>query len=233
MLVLSNISTGYGQKPVLHEITLDLADREIVAIIGPNGAGKSTVLKAVFGLLPLWQGTVTMDGITLHSMSPAQRRNLGLCLVPQGKRVFPELSVLDNLRVGGIGLDSRILNERVVAAIETFPFLKRRMKSPAGVLSGGEQQQLALARAMVSHPKVLLLDEPSLGLSPSNVSDVMSQVRANNEMLNTSVLIVEQKVTEVLRICHRVCALKLGQVAFSGTPAELTSIPELLRAIFL
>lgn len=233
ILNLTAIDTGYGKKQVLFGVDLAVKAGKITAVIGPNGAGKSTVLKVAHGLLPLWHGSHTFDGTPLDGMSPAQRVRRGITFCPQGNRVFGELNVRENLELGGTHLPQKEVVARVEEVLNSFPQLSSRLKQAAGTLSGGEQQMVAIARALVSKPKLLLLDEPSLGLSPNVLADVFEKIVEVNRAHGVTVLIVEQKVRKVLAISDHVYSLKLGKVAFSGPPAELTGNPGLLKKLFL
>lgn len=233
MLEIKNIETGYDKKQVLYDVSLKVSDGEIVSIIGPNGAGKSTILKAICGVLPLWAGGIVFNGHSIKGNSVAQNIKNGLTIAPQGNRVFDELTVKDNLELGGYLLHKNKLQKRIEQTYEIFPILKKRMKQLAGKLSGGEQQMLAIARAFVPEPKLLLLDEPSLGLAPNLLNDVFEKITEINKISNTSLLIVEQKVNEILKISHRTYSIKLGKIAFEGKSKELIGNTEKLRELFL
>ena len=233
ILTLSAADAGYGKKRVLFGIDLAAQTGKITAIIGPNGAGKSTVLKVAHGLLPLWNGSLTFDGANLNGTSPAQRLRRGITFCPQGNRVFGELNVRENLELGGTHLPKKEVAGRVAAILELFPQLPPRLKQTAGTLSGGEQQMVAIARALVSRPKLLMLDEPSLGLSPNVLTDVFEKIVEVNRSQGVTVLIVEQKVRKVLAIADHVYSLKLGKVAFDGTPAGLSGDPAKLKTLFI
>lgn len=216
ILQVQRLETGYGKKQVLFGIELRVQQGEIVSIVGPNGAGKSTTLKAILGLLPVWKGKVLFDDKPVENKNPARNIARGLGLVPQGNRVFDELTVLENLEIGGYYLKKQDLNKSLDEVYSFFPVLKDRKKQIAGKLSGGEKQMLALGRALMTHPRLLLMDEPSLGLSPNLVSSVLTKIQDINKKFGTSILIVEQKVKEVLSISDRVYLLKLGKVIFQG-----------------
>lgn len=233
ILTVQGLETGYGRKQVIYGVSLEVPTGQVVALIGPNGSGKSTVLKAVCGLLPTWVGTTCFDGTSLRVASPAHNVARGISFAPQGNRVFGELSVGENLKVGGALLPAQELRSRIEETLVLFPTLRDRLRQVAGRLSGGEQQMLALARALIPKPRLLMLDEPSLGLSPGLMKDVLEKVTKVNRDLGVSILIVEQKVREVLRICHRVYSLKLGRVAFEGAPTELTDNTQKLKELFL
>lgn len=233
MLEIKKINTGYDKKQVLFDLSLNVEDGEIVSIIGPNGAGKTTILKAVCGLIPIWDGEILFDKKNLNHNKPSKNISLGITFAPQGNRVFDELSVKENLEIGGYLLHKSKLNNRIEAVLNTFPVLKERFKQTAGSLSGGEKQMLALARALIPEPKLLLLDEPSLGLAPNLLNDVFEKIVEINKTMKLSMLIVEQKVREVLAISNKVYSIKLGKVAFEGKPEELLSNKEKLKELFL
>lgn len=231
MLELKKIETGYGKKQVLFGLSMKVQEGKIVAIIGPNGAGKSTILKAVCGLIPTWKGEICFDNIRVNGSSPAKSVKRGITFCPQGNRVFDELSVVENLQVGGIHLRPKELQDGIDRVLQLFPVLKDRLRQSAGSLSGGEQQMLALGRSLVTKPKLLMLDEPSLGLSPSLVSTVFERISLINQDRGITILIVEQKVRQVLEFCHSVYGIKLGKVVFEGTPKNLADSK--LEKIFL
>ena len=233
MLKISNLETGYGKKQVLFDLSLEVEEGEVVSLIGPNGAGKSTTLKAVCGLLTAWKGEIIFNGTRIDGSTPAQNVARGITFAPQGNRVFDELTVMENLEIGGYQLPRKELKSRIAEVIEIFPVLKERARKNAGKLSGGEQQMLAFARALVPKPKLLMLDEPSLGLAPNIVKDVFEKIVEVNCETGVSILIVEQKVREVLEICSRVYSIKLGKVAFEGEPGELKDDKDKLKQLFL
>lgn len=233
MLEVNDLETGYGKKQVLFGLSLEVPEGEIVALIGPNGAGKSTLLKAICGLIPVWEGQILFDGTLTNGATPAQNVARGMTFAPQGNRVFDELTVMENLEIGGFQVPRTELRERIEAAFQMFPQLRSRAREYAGRLSGGEQQMLAFARALVPKPKLLMLDEPSLGLQPSLVDDIFEKVSEIRRTTGVAILIVEQKVRQVLTICDRVYSMKLGRTAFSGKPEELQDAPEKLRDLFL
>jgi ABC-type branched-subunit amino acid transport system ATPase component len=165
LLVVDNLVTGYGKKQILNGVTLEVAPSEIVAIIGHNGAGKSTLLKAIFSLLPAWEGQILLEGKPLHHSTPKKLRRLGVVYVPQGSRVFTDFTVQENLEMGGLLLSNQVqFQEGMERVLTLFPVLKSRWHQKAATLSGGEKQMLALATALILSPRLLLLDEPSLGL---------------------------------------------------------------------
>lgn len=233
MLEIKELETGYGKKQVLFGVSLEIPAGEIVAVIGPNGSGKSTILKSICGLLPAWKGQILFDGVPINGANPAQNINRGISFAPQGNRVFDELTVLENLEIGGNKLSKGDLKTRVEDVMELFPILRERAKDEGGNLSGGEQQMIAIARALMPKPKLLMLDEPSLGLSPNLVKTVFEKIVEINKKSKIAILIVEQKVREVLEICTKVYGIKLGKIAFAGQPAELKDSKEKLKQLFL
>lgn len=233
MLEIKNLNTGYDKKQVLFDLSLKVEDGEIVSVIGPNGAGKSTILKAVCGLISQWDGEILFDKKSLNHNQPSKNISLGITFAPQGNRVFDELRVKENLEIGGYLLQKNKLGERIESVLKTFPILKERIRQTAGSLSGGEKQMLALGRALIPEPKLLLLDEPSLGLAPNLLNDVFQKIVEINKSTNISILIVEQNVREVLAISHKVYSIKLGKNAFEGKPEELLNDKEKLKNLFL
>lgn len=233
MLEVKKLETGYGGKQVLYGLTVKAAAGKITAIIGPNGSGKSTFLKSVLGLVPAWSGDIIFDCKLLNGSNPAKNVARGITFAPQGNRVFGELTVMENLEIGGHLLGRKELKPRIEEVMNIFPSLKDRLKDPAGVLSGGEQQMLSIARALIAKPKLLMLDEPSLGLSPKFVNSVFQKVVKINRETGITILIVEQKVREVLKIADDVFALKLGKLSFEGKPSELQDDQTLLKKLFL
>lgn len=233
MLTIENLNTGYGKKQIVYDVSMNVNGGEIVSIIGPNGAGKSTILKAVAGIIETWSGSIKLDGKNIANNSIYKNIISGLTFSPQGNIVFDELKVMENLELGGFHLDKGKLRERIDRVLEIFPVLKNRLNQIAGTLSGGEQQMLALSRALIPEPKLLLLDEPSLGLAPNLLGDIFEKLKDINKELSLPMLIVEQKVKEILKISDRVYSIKLGKVAFDGKASELLGSKEKLNKLFL
>lgn len=233
MLQVEQLEIGYGKKQVIFGLSLEVRQGETVAIIGPNGAGKSTILKAVCGLIQPWKGHIRFEGELLNGSTPAKNVCRGITFAPQGNRVFPDLSVIENLKIAGYHLPKKELCSRIEQVLRIFPILRERPKQEAGRLSGGEQQMLALARALIPKPKLLMLDEPSLGLSPGIVKDVFETIKTTNRDTGVSILLVEQKVRQALDICTKVYALKLGKVSFLGLPSDLRNDTARLKELFL
>lgn len=233
MLQVEQLETGYGKKQVLFGLSLEVRQGEAIAIIGPNGAGKSTVLKAICGLIHPWKGEIRFEGELLNDSTPAKNVRRGITFAPQGNRVFPDMTVMENLEIGGCQLPKQELRTRIEHVLTVFPILRERPKQVTGKLSGGEQQMVALARALIPKPRLLMLDEPSLGLSPSIVKDVFERIQTIGRGTGISILIVEQKVNEVLAICDRVYLLKLGKVFFTGAPDTLKHDKAKIKELFL
>jgi len=232
-LNILGLTTGYGRQTVLHDVSIEVRAGEIVALIGHNGAGKSTLLKAVFRLLPVSSGQVLFEGKDLQGVPPDQMLKRGVAYVPQGNRVFPSLSVQENLQIAAqILKDPGERSTAIDRVLSIFPALSRRIRQRAGTLSGGEKQMLALSSALVISPRLLLLDEPSLGLSPALVTEAMERVVKIKAQTGASVLIVEQKVRQVLRISQRVYVLRRGVVNFSGN-AETLQDEAKLKEVYL
>ena len=224
---------GYGKKVVLNDISLSIEKGRITVFIGPNGAGKSTLLKTIIGTIDFVEGEINFDGKNILEIPVEQRVEMGIGFVPQGNRVFSDLKVIENLKIAGYILkDKTELKNSIETVLKFFPDLENLLKRDAGDLSGGEKQQLALARALVTKPKILMLDEPSLGLSPQLVQQAFDIVKNVKETFGCTIIIVEQKVRDILKVAEKVFALKLGKVVFEGTPQELEA-GENLKGIFL
>ncbi len=233
MLKVERLETGYGKKQVLFGIDLEAAQGKVTAIVGPNGSGKSTALKSIFGLIPVWRGTVSYKNKDITNCSTKANVIDGIAFVPQGNRVFDEMTVLENLEIGGFHLPKKNFQTELNKIWELFPELEKRKKQNSGKLSGGEKQMLALGRALINSPRLLLMDEPSLGLSPKLVSFMMNHIRKINNEFGVTVLIVEQKVREVFEVCHHVYSIKLGKIAYSGKPKIIKNDKNKLRELFL
>jgi len=210
-LEVNNIDAGYGRKRVLTDVSLTLGRGEAIAIVGHNGAGKSTLLQAVFGLQPIWQGALSFDGNTLAGHSARRAVDLGMAMIPSERFVFPDLTVVDNLRVSAAGLSKAARSAALALAHGHFPILRERASQLAGAMSGGEQRMVSLAMALMRKPRLLLLDEPSLGLSPAIVEQVMARVR---DLVKTgvSVILVEQNIPAALGVVSRVYVMRSGHI---------------------
>jgi branched-chain amino acid transport system ATP-binding protein len=223
LLELANIRVGYGQSVVLQDVSLELHEGEIVCLLGANGAGKTTTTRAVAGLLSPWSGAIRFAGTEITAVAPHRRVELGICLSPEGRQVFPNFTVHENLLLGSYSPKARLRRAEMFDEVYgLFPRLAERRKQKAGLMSGGEQQMLAIGRALMGCPRLLMLDEPSLGLAPKIILDVYEAV-ATIAKRGLSILFVEQNVQAALMIAHRGYVLANGQIAAAGTSAELQS----------
>jgi branched-chain amino acid transport system ATP-binding protein len=229
VLEVRGLSAGYGGNAVVHGIDLRVGEREIVALVGANGAGKSTLVKALSGLLEPQAGKILFDGEPLERLSPRERVLRGIVHVPEGRQVFSGLSIAENLRLGAWSqrrrLDARALEERMTRVCERFPVLLERLHQPAGTLSGGQQQMLAIARGLMAEPRLLLLDEPSLGLAPLLVTEIFRLVQALRAQ-GLSILLSEQNARMSLGIADRAYVIETGRVALHGRGEDLLGTPE-------
>ncbi len=223
-----NVVAGYSPTlTILNELSFEARDGEITLLIGPNGAGKSTALKTLFGLLAPRSGRVILDGKDISGASPREMLDRGVAFVPQGRNLFASLSVLHNLELGGMTLKGK-LKERIEEVLDRFPRLRERLGNQASTLSGGEQKQLEVGRALLLRPRVLLVDEPSIGLSPIISQDVFRLLRALADA-GTTVLMVEQNVRSALKFSNRALVLEMGRLALDRPAAELLKDPDLNR----
>jgi len=229
LLLAEAIHAAYGRIPILHGVTLQVSAREVVSIIGPNGAGKSTTFKVVVGLLAPREGRVRFDGEDVTGRRPDELLRRGLAYVPQGRIVFPQMTVLENLEMGGyIERDRRRLAEALERVYQLFPVLGERARQAAGTLSGGEQQMLAIGRALMTQPRLLLLDEPSLGLSPKFLGIIFEKI-AELKAAGMTMMIVEQNAVKALSVADRAYVLELGRNRFEGPGPALLADPEVKR----
>jgi branched-chain amino acid transport system ATP-binding protein len=223
LLGLSGVRAGFGAQTIIHGVSLDVPEGQVTGIFGLNGAGKSVLLKVIAGVVPTWAGTVRLGDHDITGLLPEKRVALGMAHVPQGRQVFGSLSVEQNLRVGAYTLrrrDRSSYGDRLAQVFDTFPRLAERRRQAAGTLSGGEQAMLAVGRALINDPKVILIDEPSAGLAPSVVEDlldVLLQVRS----LGLTMLLVEQNIRFGLRLADSACLLQKGRIVYSGTTKDL------------
>jgi branched-chain amino acid transport system ATP-binding protein len=226
VLKVEELSVSYGRVPAVQDISLEVNEGEIVGLVGPNGAGKTTTLATLFGLLQPAAGLIAFEGKSLRGQSPERIVRLGIGLVPEGRQIFGTLTVAENLQLGATTRrDKRAVRTDTDAVLDRFPALERYFDSPAGRLSGGEQQQLAIARALLSRPRLLLLDEPSLGLAPLMIDlvfDTLAQLRTEG----TTVLLVEQNAARTVELADRSYVLRTGKVALSGSREELLARPD-------
>lgn len=232
MLEIKNLTAGYGQLEVLHDVSIDVEHGEAVVLIGPNGAGKTTVLKSIMGLTRKVGGSIVWKGQDVLRLPTHALLEQGIAFVPQGRLVFPSLTVRENLEMGGYLLNHKeTLRQNLEKVLERFPDLRTKQREAAGALSGGQQQMLAIGRGLMMTPELLMLDEPSLGLSPKITQELFEKLK-EIQAAGTTLLIVEQNVRLALRYVDRGYLLAAGQVKFSGTAKELGS-EKLMRDAYL
>lgn len=230
MLTLDQLYVNYGAIKALKSISCEVKQGEIVALIGANGAGKTTILNAISGIVPTLSGTVTFLGETITAIPPHEIVKRGISQVPEGRRVFANMSVLENLEMGAyIRNDSAEILKEIDQVFARFPRLLERKKQLAKTLSGGEQQMLAMGRALMSRPKLLLLDEPSMGLAPMLVAQIFAIIEEINAS-GTTIMLVEQNANMALSIAHRAYVLETGEVVLQGDAKELAANPEVRKA---
>jgi branched-chain amino acid transport system ATP-binding protein len=229
MLAVEKLQVAYGKVQALWDVTLGVPDGEIVALVGANGAGKTTLLKTVSGLLRRQSGSITYDGKHIEEASPPEIVQHGLVHVPEGRKLFPEMTVIDNLLMGAFTVPQSERPQRLERVFEIFPVLKERRKQIAGTLSGGEQQMVAIGRGLMRGPKLLMLDEPSLGLAPILVEEVF-RVIAEINRLGVTVLLVEQNTQNALSLAHKGFVMELGRIALSGSGSELLANSNVRKA---
>ncbi|SDI15379.1 MULTISPECIES: ABC transporter ATP-binding protein [Bradyrhizobium] len=230
-LCIRDIHVEYGSRVALSGISLDVAPAQIVSLVGSNGAGKTSTLRAIMGLRSPSKGEISFGGARIDGMSTPEIVARGIALSPEGRRVFPRMSVHDNLFVGGyLQPQGAHLHKSVERMFDFFPKLRQRRSQMAGSLSGGEQQMLAIARALMAAPKVLLLDEPSLGLAPIMVQEIGRLIQTINKEQGLSIVLVEQNASLALRLCHYAYVLENGRIALSGPGPELVKSDYVQRA---
>ncbi len=233
LLSVSNVTNGYGATTVNRDVSLSLAENEIITILGPNGAGKSTLLKTIVGLVKPRAGTVSFSGEDVSGQTPDIMAKRGVVLVPEGRRIFADMSVEENLRLGAYARrDTAAVDADVRMMEEFFPILATKRQQKGGSLSGGQQQMLAIARGLMARPRVLLLDEPSLGLSPLFVKEIQGIILNIGERFGASVLLVEQNAGLALSVASRGYLMQNGRIATSGPIAELRDM-SLMRELYL
>jgi branched-chain amino acid transport system ATP-binding protein len=231
MLKVVHLACGYGSVRVVHGVSLHVSKGEVIALVGANGSGKSTLLKTIAGLLPPLEGRILLKGKEMAGQPAERIAAAGLTLLPEGRGLFPGMSVLDNLRLGGFArrLSRRAEAERLEMVCSDFPALREKLAQKAGSLSGGQQQMLALARAMVGAPEVLLLDEPSTGLAPMVVAEVFTKIKVLKQA-GVTIILAEQNVSRALELADRAYVMKTGRVVMEGPADEVSGADEVQRA---
>ncbi len=223
LLGASDLVVGYDERPVLREVSFELRAGEVLCLLGHNGAGKSTLLKSLFGLVPRRSGEIFLDDQPVAATDPQQMVQAGISLIPEGRGIFPALTVAENFRLGmwSAGVPEAERPERLGGVLGILPVIKNFYERPAGTLSGGQQQMVSIGRALLSRPRCLLMDEPSIGLAPKLFEDLMQPVRELQQSTGMSILLVEQNVFEALKMSDRVIVMKAGELIWSGVPEEL------------
>jgi len=230
MLEVANLTAGYGGVPVLHDVSLSIGEGELIGLLGANNAGKSTLINCLSGAVPAQSGRLLFQGVDFTRMQAHQVVELGIIQVPEGRMVFPQMSVRENLLMGGISRRARTDRARgIERALDLFPKLKERYSQPAGTLSGGEQQMLAIGRGLVAGAKFLMLDEPSLGLSPRFVQSIFQNIKKLHEQ-GLTILLVEQNLSLTLAHASRCYVLERGRIVVQGTSAEVKDDPRTRKA---
>jgi branched-chain amino acid transport system ATP-binding protein len=231
MLKVSEIVAEYSGMRALHQVSVSLADGEFVSIIGSNGAGKSTLLKAISGTVKCSQGEILFRGEKINLVPAHRRTEFGIIHIPEGRRIFPSLTVIENLSMGGYRQEARAsILSNLEKVLELFPILQERRDQLGGSLSGGEQQMLAIGRGLMAMPQLLMLDEPSLGLSPRMADFIFDAIRDMREKLKFSILLVEQRAIEALELCDRGYILETGRITLSSSRENLLGNPLVQRA---
>ena len=231
MMTIDSIHAFYGDVHILHDVSMEIKEHEIVTLLGSNGAGKTTTIKCVFGLLPIKSGSITFDGIRLDKKKPYELATMGISLIPEGRKLFPAMTVHDNLLMGAYSMrDKKKIAENIEWVYGMFPRLKERYRQLAGTMSGGEQQMCAIAWGLVIRPRFVVLDEPSLGLAPLIVDQIFDTIKELTQKHDTTVLLIEQNASLALEVSDRGYVLENGHVTLSGDTRDLLSSDEVQKA---
>jgi branched-chain amino acid transport system ATP-binding protein len=232
MLQIKNLSAGYEKLPVLKNVSMEIKAGEIVALMGPNGAGKSTLLKSIFNLTEITAGEILFEEKNIVGLKPYQLTNMGVYYLPQGRINFGDMTVKENLEISIINKGKEIINKHLEQAYKQFPILKEKQNKYAYTLSGGQQQMLAFGRALMQDPELLLLDEPSLGLSPKLVKETFAKIKELNQKFNVTMLVVEHNIKSILDICDRGYLMRGGEIVVSGDAQKLKTSEIMNEAFF-
>jgi branched-chain amino acid transport system ATP-binding protein len=232
ILALDSITASYHKKEILHNVSINIAKGKIISLIGPNGAGKSTLLKVIAGLLIPKKGEVILNDEKITNLSPDLRTHKGIGYFMQGGEIFQNLTVLENLEMGGFTLKNDFLKQRFEEVFQVFPSLKNIQNKRAGLLSGGQRHLLAIGIILINRPELLLLDEPSAGLAPALVTDILKKARDINQITGATIILVEQNVKEALRISDRVYIMKDGKIIDDGIPDTMVAEKKIEAAFF-
>lgn len=231
MLEVRKLTVKYGSLTAVRDVDFSLETGQIVSLIGSNGAGKSTTLKAIMGMVPTSSGSILIDGDPIDQLAAAGRVGLGIAMSPEGRRLFGRMTVRDNLLVGAYRISKKSeINRSIEMVYSLFPRVKERRDQLAGSLSGGEQQMVAIGRALMAQPRILMLDEPSLGIAPKVVAEIASAIQTLNVQSGVSIILVEQNARLALKLSHRAYALEHGEVVKTGSGAELLDDPYVRKA---
>ena len=231
MMTIDSINAFYGDVHILHNVSMEIREHEIVTLLGSNGAGKTTTIKCIFGLLPIKSGSITFNDIRLDKKKPYELATMGVSLIPEGRKLFPAMSVHDNLLMGAYSMrDKKKISENIEWVYGMFPRLKERYKQLAGTMSGGEQQMCAIARGLVIRPRFVVLDEPSLGLAPLIVDQIFDTIKELTQKHDTTVLLIEQNASLALEVSDRGYVLENGHVTLSGDTRDLLASDEVQKA---
>ncbi len=231
MLKIRNINTFYGNIQALKDVSIDIAEGEIITLIGANGAGKTTTLMSVCGVVPPRSGEILFKGQPIHRLSPDKIVPLGICQVPEGRLIFPYMTVMENLDMGAyLRHDKAGIKHDLEYVFNLFPILAQRKSQAGGTLSGGEQQMLAMSRALMARPRLLLLDEPSLGLAPLIIRQIFEIIEKINEESNTTVFLVEQNANQALKVAHRGYVMENGRISLTDSAESLMKNEDVKRA---
>ncbi|PIZ72089.1 ABC transporter ATP-binding protein [Candidatus Peregrinibacteria bacterium CG_4_10_14_0_2_um_filter_43_11] len=232
LLQVRGLSVQFGHNKIIHGVDFEVRDGEILILMGPNGAGKTVLLKAIFGLFEKLSGTVEFDGKIIHP-SPVAMVKAGMSFVGQGKRVFSSMTIEENLRMGAfLWTDKKMINQRIDELVDFFPILKKKFRTLAYNMSGGEQQILSLARALMMNPKLLICDEPSIGLAPKIVQQVFEKIEEVNKVFGTSIVIVEHNLKSLLKVAHRGYIIAQGKMVMEGSVETLADSKNLEKVFF-
>jgi len=231
MLKLEDVQSGYGNKLAIKNVSLTIEDGEIITLIGANGAGKSTTLMTISGVVGCRGGAISFDGKRIEKLSPDTIVNMGICQVPEGRHIFPELTVKENLDMGAfLRNDKAGIKRDMEYVYSLFPILAQRRNQDGGNLSGGEQQMLAMSRALMARPKLLLLDEPSMGLAPLVIKQIFEIIKQINEENKTTIFLVEQNANQALRVANRAYVMENGTITMQGSSSELLANEDVQKA---
>ena len=233
MLSLKNIDSGYNKRQIIYNISITVEKGDVIGVVGPNGSGKSTLLKVIAGLIPSWHGSIIFEGSVMNGLNPAESVRRGIMLSPQDVHVFKNMTVYENFKISALGISEKEMNRRIDYVLNLFPFIENRIHDNASLLSGGEQQMIALARVLIKKPLLIMLDEPTSGLSPNIIKTVFKNIQKINQDDSVTFLIVEHRVKEIINMCDRVIAMKMGRCVLDCYTDQLEINDIRLKKVFL